>query len=788
MKRLLSILLALVALPVLAGVGDVDAWSVETNGWVIDAFVNGYNAANTNLSIWNLGWTSNYFGSGKIVLTIQSPGFNDDTTTNATIRTVQVTKQVRMAYPSMTNADTVIQGSDVKLRLALSDFVFTNDVLKSISWQSGFYSNNSAGSVSANITNLSYCSYTNTRPIANWTYPGWQRISGNTMTVRAVAFNRFATNGRPVRVMQFVAQDQHGHVSTNRVMTMSVDPSMSDAVPIPEYIGHLDVSAFTQGDLIRCDFEAYPWIGDGTSVCDTMDNSSHQPTPLYASITNLCDRLQTYGVTRALVATNGSAAGVATTNINFFTSPPAAFATINQAEAAIKATNNLCFSRPDCGAGEIYLSNNSTAGFGHSCFAWTDGSTAIGNAPATYCLITAWPGTPLGGVWITNKSGNAFGCMRSHLNNLFINGSANTFFDTETVVWCDSCAINHTGSLMVNSVTNFYFTDCQLTNLVQGLFPFSATSTTNCTFPLVRGCNLGVMSNSCTVYTTVGNIRPSTNFTAGNIFVNETAFTNEPQGDGIIFAYNEIFGLATHQGPTFCENVNTYTNYPHGLAIVNNVLEYYSSVSQPLLQIAADSSTVNLDNVILWNNDVIGQRVNADYNSIGSLAFNHRYWSKKNNSWDDDNIKTDTFTGGPENAGRIGNWPGVWGVGSVGNFAGNVNNVGTLGFTHTNFTWTISGGANITAGLPGLRTFETGETTFVGANYQQYKNNQGYTGAAAANGLGDYHILTPSPLTYPAFSQTDWVLPFDIEGNNRGGFDPPGAYSSAAPRKGGMFF
>ena len=758
MRRLLCLLLLAPAI-CLAATGDWDWFTVETNGWVLQGAVNGYS---TN-GLFSFGFGTNQSGTGKLSVTVVSPGFSDSGVSNAVTRTIYATKQLRQPWPYQTNYAAITNGSDLVLRMALSDYVFSNDVIQAIAVLPGVYSNST--SVIGNITNGSTCGYSQVHAIANWSWPGWQRITNNTMTLKAVGFHRSGQLGRPLKVIQFVAQDQHSNAVTNWVTRMSIDPTVGDASPVTEYIAQMNVGGFTNGDQIRCDFTAFPWVGDSGAVLSTFDNANTWPTPLWTSITNLCDRTQTYYGpigTWAICATNGSdATGVACTNASPFMTN--CFLTINGALLAIKGTNNNQFGHSDCGAGTVFLTQGKN-------WVWVGGSGSYSTKPPCWVTVTRWITNSVSQVVIGDQGGNKKICDRDLINGVTI-ASTNT---TATIsgnqsMWYDQCVINSTNSTLFYINTVQYYTRNTVSNLSMG---FGPSGTVLASPSIIRGNTIqNYAGQAWFTYTVLGNVRNITNSCTKGIMINEYNGQTIPRADGAIVAYNQIYGFncSTIAALQLC----TTTNQTFGMAIVQNIVESpFDAGSQPVCRVVSDSDTATAtSNILLWNNTFLGERVNLFYNDSGTVSFTRTLNSVKNNLFDNENIKSDTF--GTPSGNRIGNWSELWSVGWSGNLFGNVNGIGAVGFSH-------AGTLDLAVG--GLNTFQTDTSLPVG--YYQFVNQQSYDGSSIRNGLGFYRIQSQSPAVG---WKCDNLIPYDIEGNARGLLDPPGAYSSSSPNKGAAF-
>ena len=210
----------------------------------------------------------------------------------------------------------------------------------------------------------------------------------------------------------------------------------------------------------------------------------------------------------------------------------------------------------------------------------------------------------------------------------------------------------------------------------------------------------------------------------------------------------------------------------NGLAVVQNVIEQASGdlAAVRVASIGYSSQSIpdtNIsNNVYCWNNTFVGQRFNWQENSGGAatnaVAAQRNNSSLLNNYFDQINSKDDLDY---NLAGiRIGNWQVMYGVGAAGNTDLDPKLMDSgwrwsfIGLNcYSNRSWAGTG-----SGAPW-------------ATYAQFVSRRsGTLDGLNAAGNGDYHILSTSPLLQ---IQTQWILPFDIEGNARSPSDPPGAYA-----------
>lgn len=765
MKRLLSLLALVAGWPALGAV-TINPPTIESSGWVMSVTMQNQL---TNGVPFDFGFLTNNTGPSKVQLTVYSPGFDNSGVSNWTARLLYATKCLRRPYPNQTMLDCTNSGANVICRLALSEYVLTNDVVSNVTFAANWYSNNTPATNFSSIASSS----TNRWPkcIANWSWPGWMRITSNTMTLRAVGFHKSAESGRPLRYMEFIAQDQHSHAVTNKVMNMSYDRTLGDPTTVCEYIGVMDLSSFTALDLVRCDFRAVPFNGDANSIRTTLDNVYTQPTAMWASITNFYDPLNQYGFARAIVnrADGNDGTGIAACASYWATNQnPAHFLTINAAAAACKATNNTAGlttnSHNDCGGSVIYVATGN--------YNWLGASRSTTGTPKTWVTVIT---NGSGAVTITNVSGNQTICGRTYICGLTVQSPAVSTFTGSEVDWFDGCNFNCTGdTATIYQDTIYYLTRSTVVKIQPGIYGFSGTI---CAPAIVRGCDFQ-HSTSVMSYMVIGNTRTTTNTIGNSVLISDTfSGIGSPTGTNMIVACNSFYGI-TGGGScvTLADALDSYD-----FAIVQNLFEEVGTANTVLLGIAKDSSvSANVQNVVWWNNTIVGNRHNGPYNDAGATALWRTLFSKKNNLLDDDNIKADTF--GTPNSARIGNWSGGYGVGISGNWCGTIGTIGGSGAYQHGGDVTVN---NNFGGFAGLNTFET--PGGLATNYQKYVAHKAWGGPGNLDntGFGNYRLTTQSPILNWG---CEWLLPYDLEGNARGGFDPPGAYASASPRKGAGFF
>lgn len=736
MRYLLSIFLALAPLWAMGAVTIKQA-NVESSGWVLNVTM-GSNDTNGGF---NFGFGTNNSGASAIVLSVTSPGYDDTGATNTITRTIYGTKQLRLSYPNQSLNDCTASGADVIIRMALSQCTFSGDSSITMTSASNWYSNNVPATNAMTVVNNSTAAYP--KCIANWTYPGWQLV-GNPMRLRMVGFHQSAVNGRPLACVQFIVQDTHANKTTNTVTSMTIDRTLPDAVPTGEYIADVSTTVFTNLDLLRCDFIAFPRIGDSTAVFDTTANTYSQVTPMPAAITNTLDRVgRAYTAAIAVVDAAGSDAnGRVSTN----TDPTAIgsgqyFLSIAKAANQIQATNNNApFSHNDVGGGIIYIKGTITN--------WMGASSTYGVTPSVWVTITNYPGDT---VSLTTALGN--GNMGSGSGRLKLAGitisSGNLFFNTEAL-WFDHVIWNSAAASAIQATEKaIYLTHSTISNMATTMAINSAP------FALIRGNDLSGMSKKTLFYTMIGNSRRGTNGTGFSI-VGDLGGQAAPLNEYGILYNNYIAGIINPASTSV--DLRSAFGLTNGMAIVQNVFEYCTNGLDGFNACLADG--LNYTNLLMWYNDWLGQKTSVAYNWSANATAWRVHFSDKNSIYDQRDYKDDINPTG--NAARIGSWMYGFGVNVSGIASVQITNIGVANPFPVEFV--------------GLNGFEPVTGTVNPRDYIQFVLRKSYDGVInAPMGGGDYHLRRASPV---ALLNVELLLPFDLFGRPRTALNNvPGAYA-----------
>jgi hypothetical protein len=380
-----------------------------------------------------------------------------------------------------------------------------------------------------------------------------------------------------------------------------------------------------------------------------------------------------------------------------------------------------------------------------------------------------------------------------HLQNIttLVATGPTSVFNNITYLWLDSCSLSSGGTAPVFQVTVIYITDCVIPSTLasNGLRAFS---TTNAGYYLIRGNDVttvaGGSGTGSNIYTVVGNtVKSNTNVA----FSDGYASQGNPTSTMPIFAFNTLY--FANQSSNNAVSVGETNSNPIGIAVVQNVFENdYTSITNPIIINSADDTdnVTPVNNVMLWDNDILGSRMNWCYNSgqnvTNQIAFRqtHGYIG---NIMDQRATKTDTYAGPTASGARVGAWACLYNAGMRSNFYVEASG-GTTGWPATGtfcpeFTGVYTYDTTLTGGQPVACNVNTT------INLPRYKNRQAYDGTNGNTGGGDYHLLSSSPAINFFPSGTN-VLPYDISGQIRNniGYGSPGAFEQAIIQTtGGVF-
>ncbi len=795
-------------------------------GWVLelDMEVSGTPTVTYALGI----GTNNSIAAAKIKVNLTSATPSGGTLT----RTLYGTHQLRRTYDAATcdydsapcRNDETLVSTTLTMRIALGaapvrpgdgpavGYVFSGDSSVTVDVGAGAFTYSAVGNPAVtgmSVTNNSTLAYP--KAIANWTRPGFQRVTGSTLTVAAIGFSHGARDGKPLHSMVFTATDAHAHSESVTVYYPTIDWSYGDLGCVTsaltekgrncvqEYIADIPTASFTQGDLLTVTFQAIPHIGTAASIMDSNDNAYPMPTTYYSRQYYIVDTAGTFGTAAAVIddaaGNDGTCVAVSESAFNGVDDAAtlAPCLTIYGAVIAIRTWNaaNSSPTRTDAG-GTIWAKAGTYQHAGQSVAVPASSGT---NPDKVWLTLRPFPGVAKENVvidGITSTTYTRVGTTPFRVMGIKLSvtaGAPGYIFSCsgDCYLWIDQCDLTMTSGTAVayifdavywtrNTVVSDGACGGASTCVKNGFAVYNSTSPP----AIVRGNNMTGIANQTDAYTYIGNVNaaPTGNVLFRAATVNTGAMTQTQP----IIAFNRFTNSRVTAAGTFQVFQSDVTN-PIGAAIVANVLEFNSATTAPIANVAA-SANGPISNIIMYRNTFSGQRINRCYNDSGSTLVLHTLWSEVGQLYDGSALKSDTFNTPPGDAGRVGNWACMWGAGWRDNTspesATSGTPVGTPGFQpefggiHSYYLPVrASADAQATAQPPTSTQYK--ETTWMG-----FVDRSGYDGVSIGDGNGDYRLKSTSGARNMV-SPGGCVLPYDLDGHvcNNSGYGSSGAYEQA---------
>jgi hypothetical protein len=748
MKRalLFCAVLAFSAIAAHAATGDITAVRVlgttctatspACNGWVAEIDISGL-ATGGSYSLFT-GSAPFYSSQAKGSITCTSPTYDTTPTAGTASRTVYLTHELRKPSPNQATHDETA-GATMTIRVALSDYIYSVDASCTATIAAGIYtasavSNNAVSSLA--VTNNSTMTYAKAPPICRWVKPGYEQVTGD-FVVEATCFSKWARNGKPLAAVVFSVTDAHAHTVSVVTNDMTVSSWGGDQNAVLVYAATISVSTLTQGDVLTANFIAYPWFGNSTSILDSSAGTA-PPSENLGPLKLLNDKSGTYGAAYCAVKTTGNNATCAANASQSTAEAATGCLDIGTAMTKITAFNNTNYARNNPGGGTVLVCAGS--------FSYPGTQPGVDQgAQDTYVTVTKCSTATQANAIINTGTNADIETQKIKITGITVDTHvtppvATLVGRTATdVLWIDNDIINMpSDTAPIYSWKLIYATRNSVTAIANG---FTAFSTNPGPYALVRGNSApsttaggGIPAH---MYASVGNKNIVVGL-AGNGWIEPGDTSGQATTDGGIYAFNSAYNINAQPIQSYA----TGTTWAKGTAYVQNVIEKVTD-TDPLIQIAADGTTATpVDNVIVWDNTFVGERMNLAYNETGTTALFRGNWSVHGNLLFNWNIKTDTFTGGTgANGARVGNWSQVYRVGDAGD---DIQSQFGGVFFAPEFDGMYTLNQSVTIGFVSDRSFATG----------------------TAAGNGDYH-LTSSSSFKSRIAAGEAVLPFDITGTPR---------------------
>lgn len=689
---------------------DIISAGVYT-GWCADVVVE--NVASATFGTFNFG-TPGSTAASNFYLEVASESWNEQVPSTRN-RIVYGTKAVRQPYSNESDVEATADGSDLIVRVSLSDYVFELDenpeyTIKAGWWDDGSVTNTAATGTAVNGSTVGYPTAIGQWDLVNGEF---YTIVDSGFTVGFHAFHAFGTCG-----VAFTATGVSSAVSqTEYVSAPTVHQYERSGLYGESHKAFFNLTSFQNGEPINIRAEVFPYIGGTTAKLDTDVNGTAYKDITYLDSQNqvLCNKSEDQRAF-AVVATGGND-GTGQSSNSLATAETTPFLTI---AAAMNASQT---SVPPT---DIYVKAGT---FDY-----------LGAAPSaeTYSFrrnIRAYPGTSP----TLNRGSNVdFNQKWLAWNNFTITGNA---FGDGNNGERFSMYVGCTFASNSGGVTGLGYRSygCAFINcFVDGNEDLDQFSSVRMKYHFI-GNNFGsTVGTSCDiVHTAIGN-------SGATARLDYDGYRVGPMRNPVF--YNNY----CVDGNTTTSPVSNHADFvSNGLAFVGNVFEATTDGSA-VVYMWADANLIPMHNVLFSHNTVIGDRCNLFYNDNVSGAVYRSNIYMTGNALESFNTKHDVFnnpTYGQQGS-RIGTWAFLHGVGCKDNRYDSTESAAFIqDFSGINTEYVT--GVDATTGQLG------------------YTNDESASGNT--DGFGDYTPITtgtPSPL-YLGMSYGSVVGAFDFLGGRR---------------------
>ena len=618
--------------------------TINNDGWSAYVTLQGQAGEQGNIT-YDFG-TPGSTDTSNFYFTVTSEGYNSSGVLGTVTRTVYATKVVRKPYPDNANLDEVDNLLNLRVRVALSEYVYNDDkdggagtagTNPTVTVAAGFATNGGDQSnaySNSSVTNNSTLDYP--KAVGQWVQDlgSYRRLTSNFQ----LGFN--ARHRLGIAAVRFTTDDENSNQDDRYVTSETAHLYARTGYYGSYYITpSITLSTFNDGDTLTSRVRVYPTVGDADSVLDTNAESGTDEAYQRSNITNVCDISNTPVI--AYVSSSGVTAGTSSTTESVAQAAP--FNTVANAFAATptpdieKLDGSGAFEFEYTGSAlsdtgyfrEIQLATDATA-----TLTKTSANRSIANlkrikfSSVDFSSFTSWidgASAATSYLWFDDVE--------------FTVGSITTFVAYRSqFARLTNCSISGTDADVYKQ-----FSTARAVMLLEG---HSDTSTAvdnnqmNCVFRMV-GCEMR----------------------QGWVGIHASS----PVGseDRCMYENNKIQINRDSKG--FQSN----GQIENGLVFAGNILGRRNGAegSNTLLQIAADSHTLTADNCLVCHNTVLGQRSNVLYDDFTGRTGSCDHQKFVGNLFTFHNQKSDAFnhpTQG-QSGDRVSNWAALHGVGYLDN-------------------------------------------------------------------------------------------------------------------------
>ncbi|WP_231741086.1 hypothetical protein [Thalassoglobus neptunius] len=584
------------------------------------------------------------FSTAAIVFTVTSEGYSGSGTLGTVSRTVYGTIITRDSYPDDANLDETDTGSALRFYVALSEPIFDDDTA-TVTMTASTVTNTGGGSETSNaltdaaVTNSSGLDYpTTNQHFEQYAVTQHADLVADDFTVGLHAFAAYR-----VAAVRFTAT---GHTSANEVDVFVTSPTSTErtatGLSAESHKTTIDISGFTDGELIDVRARVYPVVGD--TIADNQSNTAtHEEIRKFNLLTV---RYDTTPTVRYVRTTGNDSTGDGSTGTPYLT------------------IGKALSDSPDT----VYLGAGTYAG----------GSSITRVTSSTWATVTPEPGQDASTVIVQcNASTRTYRHERYRLRGVTIQqAETGSWFDGEEVgnhIRFEDCVFDDNGFVPTTSV-GYRSDSCTFVNctIASGAEPLNFASWKLSSFSsatvayFADGCTFGQATTATILKGWYGVVCSNVSGHIG--FAGDVAGTSMTSNIGGLFLCNQVLDHVE----TNVLQLGQSSGHPNNNWFVGGNIISRNSGSGAGIAMAADNTSTSAQDttgIIFAHNTVYPQtnsvRMNFAYNDSGSTARNRTNWRIVGNSIGQSNIKSDTFG---DDANLVGNWPLVFGAGCGSNY------------------------------------------------------------------------------------------------------------------------
>lgn len=615
--------------------GDILSAVVRADGWSMDVTIEGF-AVGATYDFGSLGASPATVATPKFSVAVVSEGYSAAGVLGTIARTVYGTHVVRKPYPNQASKDETVSGSDIVVRVALSESIYNDDknggagtsgtnpaVTISAAWatNTGGAAQTSAAATALACTNNSTLDYP--KVIAQWAWghtPAFRRVSA-AFTIGCIAYH-----GHGIACVALSATEGVNVVSGT--VTSKADHTMSaSGLHYESYDLAVPVTSITQGNDITLRYIAYPVVGDADSITDTeaITDIFYSPNG-NTRITCTCDKTGAL-IDYAVVSTTGNdTTGAKSTTLATAAASP--YLTISKALAS--------------GATVIYCRTGT-----HDILGATPASVTARNY---HIEIAPYPSESVTLNRTIHQYNKATKTRFSGFTIACANASGFLRGTQDRIIEFDSCTFSTTtvpGAGLGYQAIGVWFNNCTVDG-TDYLSQSNGGAMYNYT-----GCIFTTDTVSCGVWRTLVACSQSGASNTGFAVLTATS-TQAPTN--LIAAHNKFMAAVQPSVPVFKFDYAVTV----GIAFVGNLIEINQSSTGKCMEMFADASVAAAEHVVVAHNTIVGNRCNMFYNDAGVAAVARTNCFIRANAISNYNIKADLY--GTPNANRVGNWAQLNGV------------------------------------------------------------------------------------------------------------------------------